>query len=55
VEQEVQRRNLMQGDIKSTSLDLNKAKNREKQLQKEIQDLKNEKKSFDESLKKLRE
>lgn len=34
VEQEVQRRNLMQGDIKNTSMDLNKAKSKEKQLAK---------------------
>lgn len=34
VEQENQRRNLMQSDIKNTSLELNRTKNKEKQLTK---------------------
>lgn len=55
VEQEVQRRNLMQGDIKNTSLELNRAKTKEKQLAKEIADLKHEKKSLEEELKKLKD
>ncbi|KAK3585004.1 hypothetical protein CHS0354_024918 [Potamilus streckersoni] len=55
VEQEIQRRNLMQGDFKSQSQDLVKQKNREKQLQNEIQDIKNEKSNVEEELRKLKE
>ncbi|XP_076440022.1 rho-associated protein kinase 2-like isoform X2 [Babylonia areolata] len=55
VEQEVQRRNLMQGDIKNISIDLNKAKSKEKQLVKEISDLKQERKTVDEEMKKLKD
>ena len=55
VEQEVQRRNLMQGDIKSTSMDLNKAKSKEKQLAKEISDMKQEKRNMEEEVRKLKE
>lgn len=55
VEQEVQRRNLMQGDIKNTSMDLNKAKSKEKQLAKEMGDLRQEKKNVEEEIRKLKD
>ncbi|KAL3869241.1 hypothetical protein ACJMK2_041948 [Sinanodonta woodiana] len=55
VEQEIQRRNLMQGDFKSQTQDLVKQKNREKQLQNDIQDLKHEKYNVEEELRKLKE
>ncbi|KAL8570037.1 hypothetical protein ACOMHN_036314 [Nucella lapillus] len=55
VEQEVQRRNLMQSDIKNMAMDLNKARSREKQLAKEISDLKHDKKNMEEEIKKLKD
>lgn len=55
VEQEVQRRNLMQGDIKNTSMDLNKAKSKEKQLAKEMADLRQDKKNVEEEIKRLKD
>lgn len=53
VEQEIQRRNLMQGDFKTQTHDLSRYKNMEKQLNKEISDLKEEKRSLEEELRKL--
>lgn len=55
VEQEIQRRNLMQGDFKTQTHDLSRYKNMEKQLNKEISDLKEEKRSLEEELRKIRE
>ncbi|XP_059146890.1 rho-associated protein kinase 1-like isoform X3 [Physella acuta] len=55
VEQEVQRRNLMQSDYKNQTHELQKAKTKEKQLTKEIQDLKEEKKNLDDEIKKLKD
>lgn len=55
VEQEVQRRNLMQSDIKNMSLEVNKSKSKEKQLAKEISDLKQERKTLDDEIKKLKD
>ncbi|XP_041359873.1 rho-associated protein kinase 2-like [Gigantopelta aegis] len=51
VEQEVQRRNLMQGDFKTQNQELLKLKSKEKQLVKEIKDLKTEKKHIEEEMK----
>ncbi|XP_012943125.1 rho-associated protein kinase 2 [Aplysia californica] len=55
VEQEVQRRNLMQGDFKNQHLDLQKAKAKEKQLGKEIQDIKDDRKNVEEEVRKLKD
>nr|XP_022315785.1 rho-associated protein kinase 1-like isoform X1 [Crassostrea virginica]XP_022315786.1 rho-associated protein kinase 1-like isoform X1 [Crassostrea virginica] len=55
VEQEIQRRNLMQGDFKNQTHDLSRYKTMEKQLNKEISDLKEEKMSLEEDLRKIRE
>ncbi|XP_048758911.2 rho-associated protein kinase 1-like [Ostrea edulis] len=55
VEQEIQRRNLMQGDFKSQTHDLTRYKTMEKQLNKEISDLKEEKRGLEEELRKVRE
>ncbi|XP_061192680.1 rho-associated protein kinase 2-like isoform X2 [Saccostrea echinata] len=55
VEQEIQRRNLMQGDFKSQTHDLTRYKTMEKRLNKEIDDLKEEKRNLEEELRKVRE
>ncbi|KAK6188435.1 hypothetical protein SNE40_004608 [Patella caerulea] len=55
VEQEVQRRNLMQGDLKNQYVDINKAKSKEKALEKEIADLKEEKRLVEEEVRKVKE
>ncbi|GFN77047.1 rho-associated protein kinase [Plakobranchus ocellatus] len=55
VEQEVQRRNLMQGDFKAQYQDLQKAKTKEKQLAKVVEDVKEEKRRVEEEVKKLKE
>ncbi|RUS78321.1 hypothetical protein EGW08_013925, partial [Elysia chlorotica] len=55
VEQEVQRRNLMQGDFKAQYQDLQKVKTKEKQLAKVVEDVMEEKNRTEDELKKLKE
>ncbi|GFR98507.1 rho-associated protein kinase [Elysia marginata] len=55
VEQEVQRRNLMQGDFKAQYQDLQKVKTKEKQLAKVVEDVTEEKKRVEEEIKKLKD
>ncbi|XP_067678854.1 rho-associated protein kinase 2-like [Haliotis asinina] len=52
VEQEVQRRNLMQGDFKTQNQELTKAKAKEKQLLKEIADYREDKRNMEEDMRK---
>ncbi|XP_063414953.1 rho-associated protein kinase 1-like isoform X2 [Mytilus trossulus] len=55
VEQEIQRRNLMQSDFKAQAVELARYKTIEKQLNKEISDLKEASRSSDLEIRKLRE
>ncbi|KAK3090086.1 hypothetical protein FSP39_009049 [Pinctada imbricata] len=55
VEQEIQRRNLMQGDFKNQTQDLSKYKSIEKQLRKEISDLREECRGYENEIRKLKE
>ena len=55
VEQEIQRRNLMQSDFKTQANELARFKTIEKQLNKEISDLKEASRSSEEDIRKLRE
>lgn len=55
VEQEIQRRNLMQSDFKAQAVELARYKTIEKQLNKEISDLKEASRSSESEIRKLRE
>lgn len=55
VEQEIQRRNLMQSDLKTQTQELNKAKAREKQYEKDLCELREERQKVEEELRKLKE